>query len=111
MSAITIKAGDTFSLPMTWESGGAPVDLTGYAIASQVRRRSDTSAETPVDELTCEADADQATNPGQFVVSATATMTASWPVAVLDCDVRFTSASGVVHTDTFEIQVARAITR
>lgn len=108
MSTITIKAGDTLTLPMTWSADGTDVDLTGYTVTAHVRRRADEL----VDTLTCTPDADQATNPGVLVVSATAEQTALWPVANLECDVRFESGDGsTTHTDTFEIKVEKAITR
>lgn len=106
MSHITIKAGDTMTLPMTWSADGTDVDLTGYTVTAQVRRRADEL----VDTLTCTPDADQATNPGVLVVSATDAQTALWPILTLECDVRFDNGE-VTHTDTFEIVVKKAITR
>ena len=108
MSSITIKAGDTLTLPMTWSADGTDVDLTGYTVTCQVRKRDDTA----VDELTSTPDADQVTNPGELVVAATDAQTALWPILTLECDVRFESGDGsTTHTDTFEIKVEKAITR
>lgn len=107
-SRITHKIGDTLTLPMVWSVDGAEVNLTGYAVTSQVRQHDEL-----VGTLTCTVDPDQATNTGALVVSATATQTAEWPTGALQCDVRFEAGGGgsVTRTDTFELFMVRAVTR
>ncbi len=110
LSTISIKAGDTLSLPMRWAIDGVPVDLSGYTVTSHVRRRTDDTGGAPLDVLTCVIDPDQITNPGRLVVSATSMQTELWPIAVLVCDVEFVSGLSVIHTDSFEILVQRPVT-
>lgn len=110
LAEITIKAGDTLSLPMRWSVDGVYVDLTGYDIESMVRRRTDTTGGAPIDTLTCVADPDQVTNKGKFLVTATALQTATWPIAILVCDVKLDGGSDIRHTDVFEIEVLRPVT-
>lgn len=100
-----IKQGDTLSISATFvDAAGVPVDLTLYTLASVVRW----AAFSAVLVIT---KADQTAQPGVFTMAATAAVTASWPVASLVCDVKFTDFAGVVqHTDTFSIVIEQPIT-
>lgn len=107
MTALRHKRGDTLSLGLTWAEDGETIDLTGYAIVAELR--------TSNDELICSltiAPADQTTARGQFTATATAEVTALWPIARLDCDVQFVAPDGsVASSETFGIQVVRDVTR
>ena len=48
---ITLLEGTDFTLPLTWTSGGSPVDLTGYSAAMQLRPSANDIA-TPLLSLT-----------------------------------------------------------
>lgn len=99
-----IKRGDTFNLACTYKQNGVAYDLTNFTIRSQVRD----SSGALIEELAV-AKADQATNPGVFVLSAADPM--DWPVDVLSCDIQFSDAEGVVRsTQTFQIPVVEDVT-
>lgn len=108
MAQLTRKAGATISLPCLYKDGaGAAVDLTGYTVTSQVRRVNRVKLAT----FTYTMDPDQVTNRGRFVLSITSASSASWPAATYRCDVRITSAGGIVEfSDTFDFKVLLAET-
>lgn len=107
---ITIKRGTSLDMEIQWATNGVGVDLTGYTVTSQVRKR-DASGDglgTLVADITCTIDPDQVTNPGVVLLEAD---TSDWPILALDCDVKFVSGGGLVYpTTTFEIRVVRNIT-
>ncbi len=118
MTRVTHKRGDTLSWTCCRGPASARVDLTGYTIAAQVRRKTAAMASPGalVETLTVVVDADQTTNPGKFVVSATASQTAAWLVdaaqVVLVCDIQYTSSGGQVSSSaTFEVLVVEDITQ
>jgi len=110
MKQIKHKQGDTLLLTCTWtDPNGLVVDLTNYTITSKVKVVAGTLFE---DTLTTDI-----TSPasGIFILSATATDTALWPVTSgqygrMFCDVQFSKDSVVVSTETFEIVVLLDIT-
>jgi hypothetical protein len=74
---LTIEQGATFSRQVTWQNeDGSAVNLTGYALAGKLRRK--TSDQQAIATFTCTI-----TNAGNgiFTFSLTATQTASLPVA------------------------------
>lgn len=107
MPQIYHKRGDTLSLTCTWvDSTDTPIDITSYTVESKVKATNftDTLTVTKTDP----------TN-GEFVLSATATATESWPVSegkasYLFCDVQFTLSGVVTSTETFQIVVLEDIT-
>ena len=107
MGNIYHKTGDTLSLTCTYtDSAGNPIDITSHTIASKVKAVGfeDTLTVNKTDEAN-----------GIFILSATATATASWPVTVstasrLFCDVQFTLGSVVQSSETFQIIVVQDIT-
>lgn len=106
MQTISHKRGDTLTLAVSWVVDGVPVDLSSYTVVSQVR--------TPSDRLILAltvALANQSTNPGQFVISATAVQTADWSVGQLICDIEFRSGAVVVSSETFAFDVVKDVTR
>jgi hypothetical protein len=102
------KRGDTLSLSCQWtDSNNTPINLTGYTITSQVR------AVGFVDDLTIVITSAVS---GQFVLSATATDTSTWPVTSSQasrtfCDVQFQVGSDVVSSETFQVIVLEDITQ
>jgi hypothetical protein len=102
------KRGDTLSLSCQWlDSDNNPIDLTGYTITSQVR------AVGFVDDLTITV---TSAVDGQFVLSATATDTSSWPVTSSQasrtfCDIQFQVGPNVVSSETFQVIVIEDITQ
>ena len=111
MEQLYHKQGDTFSLSCTWtDVNGDPIDLSTYAIKSQVRSFSDTPFE---DDLSV---AILVAANGTFSVTGSATQTSLWPVTTgqykrLYCDIQFTQGGVIISTDTFEIIVLREITQ
>jgi len=99
---INFKRGDTFSLSCTRvNSAGEAVDITGLTLTSQVR------SDAFVDDLTTAIVSGAA---GTFTLSATATDSAAWPIAKLNCDVRFVG-DATETTETFIINNVAEITR
>lgn len=96
MLVIAHKVGDTFYRACVESADGAPLDLTGYTLAAQVR----TAAKgTLVCAMTVTKDADQGANPGVFTLLVAAADTAEWTPGVrLAFDVQFTSGGGFVHS-------------
>ena len=107
MSAtIQLKRGDTLRLKCTARNGSTPTDLTGITIRSQVRSGATLAHELDVDV------SDQVVAPGEFFLSASATVTAAWPVEPIQCDVEYTYPSGdVVSSPTFTISIVADVTR
>ena len=107
MSAtIQLKRGDTLRLKCTARDGSTPTDLTGITIRSQVRSGATLAHELDVDV------SDQVVAPGEFFLSASATVTKAWPLGPLLCDVQYTYASGdVVSSPTFNVVVTADVTR
>jgi hypothetical protein len=99
-----IKRGDSFLMACVYKVGGAPADVTNYAIRSQVRDSSDNL----VQELTV-TKADQTTDKGVFVLSAG--VIAAWPIDLLRCDIEFSEEATVRSTQTFMIPVVEDVTR
>ncbi len=100
-----IKRGDTFTLACTYKQNGVAVSIADFMIRSQVRD----SSGALVEELTA-TKANQAINPGVFVLSAADPM--DWPVDVLSCDIQFSDVDDVVRsTQTFQIPVIEDVTQ
>jgi putative intracellular protease/amidase len=96
------KQGDTFDYSGPAEvldAAGAPVDLTGWTVASHVRFPDKGS---------------------KFILTATwvganvrlrSTETLSWPIGIAEIDVEFTSPAGdVVSTETVRFEVTADLT-
>lgn len=106
-STVTLKRGDTLRLRNTYERSGTPVDITGYTISSQVRTRHDQK----IADLTVAIEADQATYPGRFFITATNTETAAWAPNTYDCDIQIADVDGVTRsTKTFPFVVVQDVT-
>lgn len=101
---IKVKTTDTFSLDALLSvTGGDPIDLSDYEIASQLRWGDELVA-----DLLCKK-GDQTLDPGRFVMSSDAST--DWPAAVVNCDVRFTVDGVVKHSATFAVSIEKAVTR
>lgn len=106
MARARIKRGATFEAACTHrDAAGAAVNLTGWTLTSQVR----TQGGRLVGDLTVTL-ADQVADPGSFTVRAEAAATAAWPLDVLIWDIRFDAPTGVVFTETVELEVLRQVT-
>lgn len=103
MADIEIKRGDTLSLDVTRvDAADAPVNLTGMTITSQAKITG-FSANLTVTVVNAAA--------GQLHLSATATATATWPVARLSADVKYDQGAGVIkRSETFILKVVQEIT-
>lgn len=103
---ITFKQGDTFAGSAIYTSDGVtPMDLTNWAITSQVRnKRTWELAATVVFTL-----ADQTTDPGKADFEADV-QTHRWPVDLYVWDVRFSHPAASTNTQTQEINLVRSVT-
>lgn len=99
-----IKRGDSFMLACTYKQDGVATDVTPFTIRAQVRDSSDAL----VQDLTV-SKANQATNPGVFVLSAG--VISNWPIDLLRCDIQFSEESTIRSTQTFYIPVEEDVTR
>lgn len=85
------------------DDSGVPVDLTAYAITSELRWGTSLVTTLVVTK------ANQGTSPGGFTLSSPST--SAWPTASLSCDLKFIDGAGMVqHSDTFVMQVEPAVT-
>lgn len=105
------KRGRTWRESITVrDATGALVDLTGWTVTSQLRRRAE--AADIVQTFTCTVHPDQVTHRGEFEVYASAASTATWPLDQLAWDIRIVDAGGDVDiTDTIGVHVSEAVTR
>lgn len=105
----SFKRGDDLSIPCLEEADGTPVDLTGYTLRAQLRRRSDGELAA---EMTVTL-ADQTTDPGAFTLSVPKATTVLWtPGAVLEFDVEYTTPGGFTWSSgTGAFQVEKDVTR
>lgn len=99
----SIKQGDSFSLACVYKENDLPYSVAQFTIRAQVRDSSDTL----VQELSV-SKADQATNPGVFVLSAG--IISGWPIDLLRCDIQFSEEQTVRSTQTFMIPVEEDVT-
>lgn len=99
-----IKRGDRLSLDFTRrDAAGAVVDISAHTITASVRLR-DFSATLTVTKTNAAG--------GEFSVSATAAATATWPVAIIDADVKYDAGGGdIQRSETFRIDVELGITQ
>lgn len=100
---IPIKQGESLQMELTFTGGDedqTPVDLTGYAVTSQVRDVNGFLVATLPITMTLAA------GTGTVFVADTS----SWPRGMLRCDVRVASASVTLFTETFSIQVNHGVT-
>lgn len=94
---IVATRGDSFALTIAVKAtaGGAASDLTGWAVASQLRKPSRTNDRGALMDTLTVTIADPTT--GVIVLSATAAQTALWTVGAAEFDVQFTrTADGLV---------------
>lgn len=98
-----VKRGDTMAITVTrTESDGTtPINLTGYTVASQMRRG--TVAITLTAAVTNAA-------AGVVTLSAAAAVTELWTPGLYACDVEYTAGSDVQSSDTFHIEVLEDVT-
>jgi hypothetical protein len=103
MNTIDIKRGDTLSLDCTLQQAGAPINLTGWQIASQVRGASGQLVHSFEATITAPA-------AGQYRLGPVPT--GQWPTGGLSMDIRYTDAAGAVFTtQTVPVQVQEAISQ
>jgi len=101
---VTIAAGSTLLLDWTAQNDdGSVADLTAVQIAA-----------VPAD-VYGNAQAGFAVSvtdgpAGQFSLLASSAVTASWPIGLLFCDLKFTLNGHVIYSDRFPIHVTAATT-
>jgi len=101
---LRIKQGDTFSLDAVVKGDGVALDITGWAVACELRTRAGTLIDTLTATVTSAAS-------GLYTLAESAAgVTASWQVGVLEFDVKYTLSGVVVHTETVPIEVERRVT-
>lgn len=100
-SIVRIKQGSHFVYDAAVQDNGAPVDMTLWSVASQIR-----DGETLIADLTLTW-VDRAQ--GKFRLSFAET--ASWPLKKLKWDIKYTTNTGqITHTDTILVMVFDAET-
>jgi hypothetical protein len=107
MTTLQIKRGDTLDLDCrVYEYAGGPaLNLSGWTIRSQVRKRSGALVEVLVVTIT---DAAQ----GRYTLSAPAAKTALWTPDQARMDIEYTDPSGVVQsTETTTLDIIADVTR
>lgn len=105
---ITATRGDTFALTIAVKvaAGGAASDLTGWTVASQLRKPSRATARGTLIETLTVTIADPTT--GVIALSATAAQTALWTVGAAEFDVQLTrTADGFVWSSPVTAVVIR----
>ncbi|CBW47024.1 hypothetical protein [Roseovarius sp. 217 phage 1] len=93
--------GDDFSITMTLtdpQNNDAPVDITNWTIASQIRYQ-----RRLIDDLVVTKD--DPVN-GVLTLSKIRTDTALWPARTVKCDIQFDRPEGRISSQTFLIEVA-----
>ena len=92
---IDVYRGDSYSAVLTYKENSVGVDLTGCTIVGSIKM---TAVSPVVASFTVAIDADQVTNPGQFVISLTAAQTAAFEIESGVYDIQCTYTTGVVQT-------------
>jgi hypothetical protein len=101
MGTISIKQGASLSLALAFSNtDGSATSLTGATITAQVRDSSDLM----IAALT----ASVGSSAGQATLAASDT--SSWPIGTGRCDIKMTQAGLISFSDTFNIDVQRAVT-
>jgi len=101
---MNFKRGDTFRMSGFLGTSASKIDLTGYAIRSQLRGRGGAL----IAEFVVTIDLVNRT----FAMSETADKTALWPVGVAICDVQFVDTIGDTRsTQTFKLDIIEDVTR
>lgn len=110
-NVIDHKRGRTWRETITVRDvAGALVDLSGWAVTSQLRRRAE--ADTIVQTFTCTVHPDQVTHRGELEVYASSAASAAWPLDLLAWDIRLVDAGGDVDiTETIGVHVQESVTR
>ena len=96
---INIKQGTSFSVSCVYSVDGTPTAVDDITITSQVREQDGTLVANLSPVKTSEV--------GEFTIYA---LTDPWPLGRLIWDIKYTTASNRVHTETVEIRVARSAT-
>ena len=100
MSVFRFKRGDTFSILASL----AEQDISGWTIASQIRRTNGTLIDTLVPVI-IDGPA------GQYSLTASGA-TDDWPICPALCDIEYTDTLGaVISTETFSIIIEGDVTR
>jgi hypothetical protein len=102
-TSISVKRGDTFTLDfaLTESDGTTPLDMTGWTVRSQVRRRKTLVADLVFTAIDAAA--------GTFRLACADTT--DWPRGELQSDIEYTDLSGrVISTETYTIEVLEDVT-
>jgi hypothetical protein len=99
---ITLKAGASFNLALAFNSdAGVAIDMTPFTVAAQVRDA----------EGVLVTDLPITLQPTLGTGSISVLDTSGWPLGMLRCDVRVSSSTEVLISQTFSILVLRAVTQ
>lgn len=99
MSRIDLKRGTTLVLECALQSGGEPVDISGWTIECQINGPSGGAVHTFAPQVTDAA-------AGAYKLVAAPAETAGWPVGSLTTDIKYRDADGrVMKTKTFVINL------
>ena len=100
MSTPTVKKGESFGVDCVYSVDGAPANLAGVTVKSQVRERSG--------KLLAELTYTATGGIGQYSLAGA---TDGWPLGIVYWDVKYSSADLISYTDTMQILVLEAQTR
>lgn len=101
------KRGDTFRLDCTVKIDGNPVDITDWAIASELRSGADALLQTLTITKTNAA-------AGQYRIAADMDATALWPPGMARMDIEYTYPSDGdfrVSSETLDVKILKDVTR
>lgn len=101
MQKMVLRPGETFRIDAVTMADGAPVDITGFNIRSQVRN----SDNTLIGTLNITINPDQINYKGAHVLDFGIENTGSLAPGELYCDVRYEKDDVVFATEKFGIHV------
>lgn len=102
---IEIKQGSTLAFSgVHTDKDNVAVSLDGITIEADMKLA------TVRQPFTVTKAVDQVAQPGEFILNIDNTTTATLPLGKYDCDLKYSEGSVVTRTDTFVIEVVKAVT-
>ena len=100
---LTLKAGDTLMLDaQLTDAQGLPIDMTGWAVACQMRDNRGAIVADLAPVLT-------APTLGKYEIRKATT---GWPVGIFRADLRYTDSGGnVLSTESFNVRLTDAVSQ
>lgn len=99
MSVLAIKRGDTFQATCTDSFG----DLTGISVEAEIWTGLNSRRPLTVEMIDIAS--------GIYTLHAGDDETVKWPLGAVKCDLQYSGAGIVAHSNTFEIFVSERVTR